>query len=184
MPHPDAALGEIFDAERIAERLRQFLEFEHLPRIGFLVDAMEGSDGAPFQVLRHGFVGREHEFLDDAMSDIAFAAEDALHPALGVEFDDRLGQVEIDRAARVTARIEQQRQLLHAPEVLGQGLIALVHFRVALEHLVDVRVGHPFPGANDPRCEIGMCHLAACVHFHDHAHDQPVHVRIEGADAA
>ena len=51
VPHGDAALGKILDAERIAERLRQLLEFEHFFRVGLFVDAMQRSDAALLEIL-------------------------------------------------------------------------------------------------------------------------------------
>ena len=138
---------------------------------------------ALFEVVRHGLVRREHELLDDAVGDVALAAEDAGHRPGFVEFDHRLGEIEIDRAARVAAGVQQQRQLFHAPELRGERRVALAHLRVAFEHFVDVRVRHALGRANHAGREIGARHLARRVHFHDRAHHQAVHFRIERADA-
>ena len=73
------AFGKTRHAQRIAEGLRQFLEFEHLFRIGLFMNAVQRSQAAPVQVLRDGLVGGEHELFDQAMGDIAFAAHDAGH---------------------------------------------------------------------------------------------------------
>ena len=50
--HGDPPLGEIVHAQRIAEGLREFLEFEHFLGIGLFVDAMERGDAALFEILR------------------------------------------------------------------------------------------------------------------------------------
>ena len=115
--HRDAALRKILHAQRIAERVRQFFELEHFFRIRFFVHAMQRSDAALLEILRHGFVRRQHEFLDDPVRDIPLAAHDAEHAPLVVELDDRFGQIEINRAARDAPLVQQQRQLLHAPEI-------------------------------------------------------------------
>src|ERR1700741_4749953 len=44
--HGDFALMEIFDAERIAEGLRELFKFEHLARVGLLMDAVQSVDAA------------------------------------------------------------------------------------------------------------------------------------------
>ncbi len=96
VPHVDAALRQILHAQRVAEGMCHFFELEHFLRIGLFVDAMQRADPARFQILRHGLVGREHEFLDHAMGDIALAADDAHHPPVFVEFNHRLRKIEID----------------------------------------------------------------------------------------
>ena len=130
-----------------------------------------------------GFVGREHEFLDQAVRDISLAANDALHAPGFVEFNDRFRKIEINRAALVAPAIEQQRQLLHPAEFIHQRSVALAHFRIAFEHLVDVGVGHAFRGADHAGCEIGADHFPGRVHFHDRAHHQAVNFRIQRADS-
>ena len=44
------------------------------------------------EMVRDGFVGREHELFDQAVRDVAFGAGDGLHQPEFVEFDDRLGR--------------------------------------------------------------------------------------------
>ncbi len=106
MLHRDPPLRQILDAQRIAERLCQFFEFEYFLWIGLLVNAVQRRDSALLEVLRNGLVRREHELLDDPMGDIAHAADHALHPALLVKLDDRLGQIEIDRPALAAPPVE------------------------------------------------------------------------------
>src|SRR6202050_2881616 len=100
-----AALREIFDSQGIAESLGEFLEFENFFWVGFFVNAMERSDSSLFQVLRDGFIGGEHKFFDQAVRDVALAADDAEHASIVVEFDDWLGKIEINRAASVAAAV-------------------------------------------------------------------------------
>ncbi len=117
------------------------------------------------------------------MRDISLAAHDALHKTRLVEFDDGFGEIEINGAAGVPAFVQQQRQLLHAAEILHQRSVALVHFRVAFEHFVDVGVGHALDRANDAGRKIGADQFGVRVHFHDRAHHQAVNFGIERADA-
>ena len=120
----NAALGEIVHAQRIAESLREFLEFQHVLRIGLFVHAMQRGDAALFEISRDGFIRREHEFFDQAVRDIALAADDAQHAPGFVEFDDAFGQIEIDRAALAAPAIQQQREILHAREIFHERRVA------------------------------------------------------------
>ena len=56
--------------------------------------------------MRDALVGGEHEFFDQAMRDVALGARDAFHQAEFVELDDRLGKIEIDRAAALAFAVE------------------------------------------------------------------------------
>jgi len=53
-----------------------------------------------------GFIGREHEFFDEAVSDVAFGSGDALHHAEFVKLDDRFRKIEIDRSAAFAFTIQ------------------------------------------------------------------------------
>src|SRR4029077_1389888 len=109
---------------------------------------MERSDAALFKILRDGLIGREHEFFDDAVGDIALAAHDAEHAAVSVEFDYRLWEIEINRAARGAASVQQQRERFHAAKILNERSIAFASFGVAFEDFVDIRVSHALGRAN------------------------------------
>jgi hypothetical protein len=117
------------------------------------------------------------------MRDIALAAHDAEHAPGVVEFNDRLGEIEIDRAARGAALIEQQREFFHAAEIISKWRVTAAGFGIAFDHLVDIGVGHALGRAHDAGCEIGPQHFSGGVQFHDDAHHQAVHLRIQRADA-
>src|SRR5437868_6323009 len=114
------ALVQIFDPEGIAESARQLFELQNFPRIGLFVNTMQGFDTTFEKIARDGAVGREHEFFNQAMRDVALAARDVDHALLFVKFDDRLGQIEIDRAMLVASSMEQERQLFHVAEMLRE----------------------------------------------------------------
>ena len=166
MAHGDAALGEIVHAERIAEGVGQFFELEHFFRVGLFVDAVQRGDAAFFEILRDGFVRGEHEFFDEAMGDVALAADDAACGLL-VEFDDRLGQIEIDGAAFAAALFRSSASSFMRRNASDQRRVALGHFRIAFEHFVDVGVGHALGGANHAGREVRADHFSGRVHFHD-----------------
>src|SRR5208282_5592526 len=56
-------------------------------RVGLFVHAEEQTQAAAFEVFGDGFVCREHELFDDAVGDVALAAEDAGHASSGVPFE-------------------------------------------------------------------------------------------------
>src|SRR5208282_6093069 len=166
----NASLEEVGHAERIAKRLRDLLEFEDFLRVRFLVDAMQADDSAALEVVRHRFVRCEHEFFDDAVRDVPLAAHDADHAALLVEFNERLGQIEIDRASSLPALIQYQREIAHPPEVSGLVLVAKARLGITFDDLVDAGVRHSFGRADYARHELRAGNLPFCVNFHHDAH--------------
>ena len=48
------------------------------------------------QMVRDCFIGRKHEFFNEAMSEIAFGARNGLHQAELVELDHGLRKIEVD----------------------------------------------------------------------------------------
>ena len=113
----DFALLQIFYAKGVAESAGQVFELENFARVGFFVDTVKGIDAALLKITIDSAIGGEHEFFDKAMSDVAHAAADADHALLIVEFDDLLGEIEVDGAVFVAALIQKQRQLFHVVEM-------------------------------------------------------------------
>ena len=135
------------------------------------------------QVVCDGAVGGEHELFNDAMGDVALAAADVGHVLLVVEFDDRLGEIEIDRAIFAAAGIEELGQIFHGAEMVVHVGVALARFGIAVEDLVDVGVGHAFGGSNHAGNHDGGERASGGIEVHDGAHDQSVFARIERAHA-
>ena len=148
MAHRNFPLVQIFNAERIAERARQLFEFQNFFGVGLFVHAMERFDAALQDVTVYCAIGGQHEFFNQAMRDVPFAAHDAGHALLVIEFDHLFGEVEIDGAVLVASRVQEQRQLFHIREVLHKRRVARGHFGIALDHFIHVGVGHPFERAN------------------------------------
>src|SRR5438034_547594 len=113
MPHGNLALAQVFHAERIAERACQLFEFENLAGIGLFVHAMQRFDAALKEIAGDPAVGREHKFFNEAVRDVALAPRYVGHALLFIEFDDRLGQIEVDGAVFIPARVQKQRQFRH-----------------------------------------------------------------------
>ena len=59
------------------------------------------------------------------MRDVALGAGDALHQAVFVEFDDGLGQIEVDGAAALALAVEDQREIAHQFKHRDQRGVAL-----------------------------------------------------------
>ncbi len=116
--------------------------------------------------------------FDQAMGDVALAAQDAAHVSVGIEFDDRLGQIEVDRAAREAAAIEQQGQLLHPAEFVRQRGVALVHLRIAFQRLIDVGIGHALGRTDHSRRKLGTHPDGPTgVYFQNRAHHRAIERR-------
>ena len=88
------------EAEPEAEALEEAREVVHANGVRRLVHAMQGGEPPAHQLARDRLVGGEHALLDQAMRHVALGAGDLLGTAAQVEEDLRLGQVEVDRAAR------------------------------------------------------------------------------------
>src|SRR5580704_10183385 len=140
---------------------------------------MQAGDAAFQKIAVHGAIGGEHELFDEAMRDVAFAANDADHAILRVEFDDAFGKIEVDGAVFVAARIQEQRELFHVAEMRRERLIALGGFGVAFEHFVDVGVRHALRRLDDAARHARAGHVAARVEFHQRAHDEAIFARLE-----
>src|SRR5579864_8734135 len=150
--------------------------------IGLLVNAVERGNALVLEVVGHTLVGREHDFLDQPVGDVALGTRNTAHQAELVELNHRLRQVEIDRAAALALAVKDQGQIAHQLEFAGQPLVALAHARVAFQDQVHVGVGHALGGANDPRVEPVAENLTLVVNFHGAGHHQPVQVRAQAAD--
>ena len=117
------------------------------------------------------------------MRDVAFAPRDVSHALLLVEFNDAFGQIEVNRAVFVASRVEEQRQLFHVAEMIGERGISLAHFGVTFENLVHVGVGHALRRADDAGSRARRLLAASGVEVHEHAHDQAIFAGLQRAHA-
>ena len=91
-PREIAAAREPELAQQLAQRLE-------LDRVGPVVDAVHAGPRGLLQRLRRGDVGGDHELLDQPVGIEPLLPLDRDRPAVLVEADRDLGQVEIERAA-------------------------------------------------------------------------------------
>jgi hypothetical protein len=162
--------------------VRQFLEFQNALGVGLFVDAMQRRHAQIFKIARDSLIGREHEFFDDAVREVAHAAHDAGHLAGVVEFNHGFGQIEIDRAHAHAARVQNHRELAHIFKMRRKVRVTRCGFGIAFEHGVNQRVRHAFGGANQAGRDARRENLALRADFHHHAHHQALFVRTQRAD--
>src|SRR5215469_4431111 len=177
--HGKLALVQIFHAQGIAKGARQLFEFENLAGVGLFVHAMQGWDAALKEIAGYGAVGRKHKFFNEAVRDVALAARYVDHALLFIEFDNRFGQIEVDRAVFIPARVQKQRQLLHVAEMMRELGVALAHFGVAFKDLVHVGVGHSLGRTDNAGSHPRRFQVSRGVELHKRAHDQTVLARLQ-----
>src|SRR5258708_20740367 len=118
MANGDFGLVQVFDDERVTESAGQLFELEDFARVGYFVNAMERIDAAAKEIRGDGAVGGEHEFFNEAVSDVALAARDVGHALLFVEFNDGLREIGVDGPVFVAAGGWEKGGVLH---IAGRG---------------------------------------------------------------
>ena len=170
--------------EAVPEARQELLEPGDLERVGFLVDAVQPRHVAGVEELRNRLVGEQHELLDDAVRDVPLARDDLFDPPLLVQHDLGLLEIEVDRAEAAAAVLEDLEQLAHPLEQGNERVVLRRRFGALVgQDGVDVGVGHSLAGANDAVVELVAHHLAAPVHLHEARLHEPVHARVEAAEA-
>src|SRR5579863_542854 len=180
--HLDAVDGKGSDPERVSESGGDGFEIVDALGVGLLVDAVEAGDAVRLEMVGNGFVGREHELFDQAVGDVALGARDGLHHSEFVEFDDRLGEIEVDRSAAVALAVEDLGEFAHELEVPDQGRIALAQRVVPFEDSVDRGIGHALGGADDTFVQFVSDDFAAVIDLHDAGEHEAIEVRAKAAD--
>ncbi len=172
-----------FHPQRVTERRGDLFKLDDLLRVRLFVDAIERRNAAAFQIPRHRFVGGEHEFFDHAMGKVPLRARDAHHAARLVKLNQRLGQVEINRASLHALAIEDQRELFHQLEVWNQRRISLASRRLPRQDVAHSRVSHALGAADDARRQFVLDDSPLRIDLHQRRHHQAFDVGIEAADA-
>ena len=118
------------------------------------------------------------------MGDVALRRGDGLDLA-GLGKDDvGLGQVEVDRAARVAARAQDFVQRVHPLEFGEQIAVARFELRRARgEDRIHVGVGHPLLRADHRLVDLAVDEAAALVDLDVDGEREPLHARPQRADA-
>src|SRR5260370_41487791 len=91
--------GQRAHAERVSEGGGDYFEVVDAFGVGLFVDAVERGNAFIFEIMRYGLVGREHEFFDKAVGDVALRSGAALHNSAFVKFDGRFGEIDTYRSA-------------------------------------------------------------------------------------
>ena len=167
-------VGQIACTQSCQGRLRpQIVEFFV---VRLLVDPVHGLCPATLDLLRHGLVGQQHEFLDQLMGDVVLNSAHFADPPLRVEEHLVLRHVEIQR----TGAEPGLAQFLREPVGVVQHLFRFV-LRLAVEDRHRLLVGVAMFGADDRGMKSGLLNAPAVGQHELHAARQPVDVRLERA---
>ncbi len=134
------------------------------------------------QVRGHGFVGGQHELLDDAVGDVARRAGDAGHPphsSNSMSGSGRSKSME-PRCMRLRLRIRASSRI--SSKRADEGGVALAQSGVAFEQQVHVGVGHALGAADDAAAELLRDDVALVVDLEQGGEHQAVPCGIERAD--
>src|SRR5260370_20754476 len=116
------------------------------------------------------------------MRDVSRRARYADHGSPFVEFDERLGQIEVDRSTAAALASQNIGQLAHRFETWDQTGIALAQAGVAFEQQVDAGIRHALDAANHTSRKFLRNQVALMIEFKQRRHHQSIHLRVERAD--
>ena len=116
------------------------------------------------------------------MRDVALGAGNAFHQSEFVEFDYRLGQIEVDGSAPLSFAIQDQGEVAHHLESADQICVTFSRNGIAFEYRVNIGIGHAFGGTNDAFAQLIPKDFATMVDLHDAGKHEPVDMRAQAAD--
>src|SRR5579883_1341895 len=126
------------------------------------------------EIAGNAFIGGQHEFFNQAVSDVTFRPTDAAHHSVLVEFNDRLRQVKINGSTAHALAIQNHRQIPHHFEITHKGSVSLAQLRIAIEDGVYVGVSHAFDRADHALVQFESKHLALAIDLHDARENQSI----------
>ncbi len=136
------------------------------------------------EVLRHRFVGYEHELLDNPVGDVALERDDRFDHPLVVQDDFRFLEVEIYRSTAMPALVQDLEQLAHVLEHRHEMRVLRNHRCIAVgQDRAHVGVGHPRVAVDHPVVQLVPDHRSLSVDFHQARLHQTVHLGIEAAQS-
>ena len=170
--------------ELVAEVLENLAQVDEAVGVRGIVDAVDRGLLREQELLRDRLVRRQHELLDQAVSQVARLRHDADDEALVVEHDVGVGKVEVDRAARLPPLAQLRREGRHVAKVLEERSVAVLVGvrRPALEQPRDLRVGHPLGALDDPLDELGGEDAPLPVRLDERRENEAVDSGIQGAE--
>ena len=110
------------------------------------------------------------------------AAGHSGHCAELVELDQRLGQIEIDRAPLVALAHQDLGQFPHKLEAFHQRRVAIAQRGIAFEHQMHIRIGHALRARITPRQNSNDTGSPCRSNSIKGRHNQPVRMRIQRAN--
>ena len=118
------------------------------------------------------------------MRDVARLGNDADDEAGVVEHDVRVGEVEVDRAARLAPSAQKRRHFAHETEVPEKRAVSVrvLGIRRRFEQPRDLGVRHPVRAADHAFREVAPDDAAFRVELQDRRENEPVDARIQRAE--
>ena len=168
--------------EAVAEAGDELLEALDLQQVRLLVHAIERRRRLLLEKRRDGFVGQEHELLDQAMRDVPLERDDRLDHAALVDDHFGLVQIEVDRPAPAARVVQDLKEVAHQLEHRHERRVARQQLRVAIgQNPVDRGVGHALVAVDHAVVKLVPDDAAVTIDFHQARLHEPVDVRIQAA---
>ena len=146
-----AAVGEV--ADFVAEALRVLAEVFQLVEVGILMNPVETGNLRLAQMPGDGFVGDEHEFLDELVRDVIFNLLDAQRLAgFLVQADLDLREVQVEGTVGKPLFPQLGGEPPHLFQFAGQFVVAVL----AAQPGEGLRIGQPVPGVDDAGAELDV----------------------------
>jgi hypothetical protein len=113
---------------------------------------------------------------------VALGTGDALHHSQFVEFDDRFGEIEVDRSSSLSLAVQDHGEITHACKIFHLRRVLLARRWLELEYRVDGGVGHAVRRANHAFADFVTSNFALRVDLHGAGQNQPIDVREQAAN--
>src|ERR1700722_4913347 len=182
--HGHALHRQWAQAKRVAKPSGHTLEFHYAARFRLFVNSIQRRYVEVLQPRGHALVGGKHKLFDQAVGPATFGPNDALHRALGIEFDHRLRQIKVNGPAALALSVQQARQLIHALEFRNQRTELLTGWLVAADDPVHLGVGHSARRADDTGGHLVAANFTLRIDHHDAGKNQAIFLRTQAANIA
>ena len=141
-----------------------------------LVDPVDRGTIQGHEAGRDGFVGQEHELLDQLMGDVVVMPFDAQHPALVIQPDFGFRKIHFQRTGREPRSADELRHFVGLVQHFFDGIGGL-----ALQHRQGFLIGKAPLGMNHGRVKLRAHHAAVGGEQELHAFGQAIHPGFERA---
>ena len=166
LPVPAAhGQAEIVDEDR---------KLPDLLRVRLVVDAVQEGQLPPAVFLRHRLVCRQHEILDQAGRAVPLTGPDLDRSPLRIQDRLALREIKIDVSPVRTALPEKIRRLLHLLHHGDDVGVGCADFRIIVDDLLHIRVGHAVPGPDHGLTDLVIHDDALGIQLHQAGKGQTV----------